>query len=154
MKLSIYVYLSISMVTGFEHWQSNELPFSNFSSKRGIGSKKTLCHIGHCLCERQDHSPRNSWSVFFFSFSCHLGCREASDQPWSSVSGRNKTRGSCLGSHHYPWEDHGPVSRCSKICQDAVLGKTTWLSTLRYCHCGYPECEGILLFLCHPSLAS
>lgn len=129
-------------------------PFPTSPPSEALEVRK-LSAILDTVCVKDKTIPPATVEVFFFfSFSCHLGCREASDQPWSSVSGRNKTRGSCLGSHHYPWEDHGPVSRCSKICQDAVLGETTWLSTLRYCHCGYPECEGILLFLCHPSLAS
>ena len=141
----LFMLISISMDIGFEHWQSNELPFSNFSPKWGTGGKKTVCHIGYCLCERM--RPYLPQQLKWFLFSCYSGSREASDELWSTVSGGYKARRSCLGSHHYPWENHGPVSCCSKICQDAVLGETTWLSTLHHCHCGYSEREG-MLFLC------
>ena len=66
------------------------------------------------------------------------GSREAPCKAWSSVSGGGTVGKDERVSYYSPREDHGPVSCCSKICQDALSGKTAWLSTLHHCHCGYP----------------
>jgi len=71
------------------------------------------------------------------------GGRRAPGKAWSSVSGGSTVGRNERVSYHSPWEDHGPVSCCSKICQDALPGKAAWLSAIHHCHCGDPSCDGI-----------
>lgn len=127
------------MNSGFEHRQSSELPISNSTLRCFIGCKlylpASMAIFTFAIGKRQFLSQQLMCSC---GVRPYPGSRRPPGKAWSSVSGGSTVgRDECV-SYHSPWEDHGPVSCCSKICQDAFPGKAAWLSAVHHCHCGDP----------------